>query len=76
MEASTKAAFLHVLKIPVFLSLGFADDQCFDFFFPLIIAVMIGTYVGKVVLSKLPQRAFLVLFQSVLFSIAVYLIIS
>ena len=42
----------------------------------LVIAVIVGTYVGKHLLKKMSERFFLILFQFVLTLIALYLVTS
>ena len=75
----TKAAcqaFLHVLKIPAFLTLGFAYEEHVALLIPCIIAVFAGTFFGKAVLAKLDNKVFVWIFQTVLILVAAHLIIS
>lgn len=76
---ATKAAcqmWLHLLKIPAFLSLGFDYRPHAPLLAVLVLAVIIGTYVGKTLLSRISPERFNILFQGLLVVIALYLIVS
>ena len=76
---ATKAAcqlWLHLAKIPAFLSLGFDYMAHWRLLAFLIVAVIVGTYFGKTLLGRMSERFFLVLFQVVLAGIAVLLIVN
>lgn len=76
---ATKAvcqAIAHALKIPAFLSLGFAFS---DYLLPLAILtfmVIVGTLIGKRILHRMPRDLFVKLFEGVLGLIATYLILG
>lgn len=76
---ATKAAcqmWLHLLKIPAFLSLGFDYRPHAPLLAVLVLAVIIGTYFGKALLSRISPERFNILFQGLLVVIALYLIVS
>ena len=76
---ATKAAcqfWLHLLKIPAFLTLGFNYLEHAPLLVCLIVAVIVGTYGGKRILESVPPRWFVIAFQVVLSTIAIYLIVS
>ncbi|MDH3202169.1 MAG: sulfite exporter TauE/SafE family protein [Myxococcales bacterium] len=76
---ATKAAcqtWLHLLKIPAFLALGFDYVPYAPLLLALIAAVIGGTYFGKHLLSMISKERFVLWFQVVLAILAVYLIIS
>jgi len=67
----------HIGKIPIFIFLfnvNYISE--FDILFPLVLAVFLGTNLGKKVLSFIPEKLFRKLFKIALFLIAVKLIIS
>ncbi len=66
----------HLLKIPAFLSLGFDYTVHTELLLALTLAVIVGTVVGKKLLSKLSSETFIRLFEIVLAAIAAYLIAS
>jgi len=73
----TKAAVqiaTHATKIPAFFLLGFDYGAYFGLIVPLALAAVIGTYVGRRLLSRLPLAAFRRLFVAVLFLISLNLI--
>ena len=76
---ATKAACQaagHLGKIPIFIlffNVSYLDD--WSVLLPLIIAVYIGTKIGKLMLGKLPEALFQNLFKSVLTLIAIQLIV-
>jgi uncharacterized membrane protein YfcA len=74
---ATKAAcqmWLHLLKIPAFLSLGFDYRPHLPLLAVLVVAVIIGTYAGKALLTRMSSTWFNILFQGLLCVIAIYLI--
>ena len=76
---ATKAACQaagHLGKIPIFFlffNVSYIED--WSVLFPLIIAVYVGTKIGKLLLGKLPEILFQNLFKSVLTLIAIRLIL-
>ncbi len=76
---ATKAVcqtWLHLLKIPAFLALGFDYAPYAPLLLALITAVIGGTYFGKHLLSMISKERFVLWFQVVLATLAVYLIVS
>lgn len=76
---ATKAACqfsVHLWKIPAFIAMGFDYAEYGKLLAILVIAVIVGTYVGKHLLKKMSERFFLILFQFVLTFIALYLVTS
>jgi len=76
---ATKAVcqmWLHMAKIPAFLTLGFDYAAHWPLLAGLVVAVIVGTALGKRLLGKMSERFFLVLFQGVLAIIAVVLIVN
>jgi uncharacterized membrane protein YfcA len=76
---ATQAAcqtWVHLLKIPAFLSLGFDYLPHLGLLAGLLLAVVIGTYVGKHMLERLSQATFVIIFQLVLIVMAVHLIVT
>lgn len=74
---ATKAAqqmFIHLLKIPLFLSLDFSYIENIDIITIMIIGVLIGTFGGVKVLEKLDEKLFRKIFKSVLFISAMRLL--
>ena len=76
---ATKAVcqtWLHLLKIPAFLALGFDYSPYAPLLLALIAAVIGGTYFGKHLLGMISKERFVLWFQVVLAILAMYLIIS
>ena len=76
---ATKAVcqtWLHLMKIPAFLSLGFDYIPYAPVLLALIAAVIGGTYFGKHLLTMISKERFVLWFQVVLALLAVYLIVS
>jgi len=76
---ATKAAcqtWIHLLKIPAFLALGFDYAPHVPLLFGLVAAVIGGTYFGKHLLSRISKERFVTWFQIVLALLAIYLIAS
>lgn len=66
---ATKASqqmFLHLLKIPLFLSLDFNYIEYSQIISIMVIAVLIGTFGGVKILSKLNEKVFRLIFKTVL----------
>ena len=76
---ATKAAFQaigHIGKIPIFIILfnvTYISD--WQILIPLIISVYFGTKFGKMMLGKLPEKTFKILFKVALTLIAIRLIV-
>lgn len=68
--------WLHLFKIPAFLSLGFDYTPHWGLLSWLIVAAIIGNVIGKRLLARISQDAFIVIFEWILGIIGVYLIIS
>jgi uncharacterized membrane protein YfcA len=76
---ATKAvcqAWSHFLKIPAFLSLGFPYRDHTGLISILLVCVILGTYLGKWLLSKVSNARFVLIYEAVLAVVAVYLIIG
>lgn len=74
---ATKAVcqtWLHLLKIPAFLALGFDYSPYIAVLAALVAAVIGGTYFGKHLLSRVSKERFVFWFQLVLALLAIYLI--
>ena len=75
---ATKAvcqSWLHLLKIPAFLAIGFDYIPHLGALAALMVAVIVGTYIGKYLLNRISRERFFVLFQVVLGGIALLLIV-
>lgn len=66
--------WVHAIKLPVFLSLGFDYEPHLPLLAALIPAVVAGTWIGKNLLKRLAERTFLQLFESLLLIVAIYLL--
>ena len=76
---ATKAVcqtWIHLLKIPAFLSLRFDYTPYAPLLGALVAAVIGGTYLGKHLLSMISKERFIFWFQLVLILLALYLILS
>lgn len=76
---ATKAVcqmWLHLLKVPAFLALGFNYAPYALPLVALVAAVIGGTYFGKHLLSRISKESFVLWFQVVLAILALYLIVS
>ena len=76
---ATKAvciAWGHVLKIPAFLTLGFNFLAHWPLLGALLVCVVIGTLTGRAILGRFSSKAFIMVYQTVLATIALYLILS
>ncbi|MEZ4287488.1 MAG: sulfite exporter TauE/SafE family protein [Polyangiales bacterium] len=58
--------WVHILKVPAFLSLAFDYRPFVGELALLIVSVIVGTYIGKSLLSRLSTKRFLFVFQFVL----------
>ncbi len=67
----------HLGKIPIFVFLfGVNYIKQYEILVPLIIAVYIGTYLGKKILSFIPENTFKLIFRICLTAIAIKLILN
>ena len=66
----------HLVKIPVFLSLGFAYRDHLGLILPLVAAAIVGTFLGTALLNRLPERAFQVGFRIVLAILGLRLLLT
>lgn len=76
---STKAAcqiFTHFLKVATFFAMGFVLGPYLSIFTGMLGMVFLGNYFGKWILHRLPERWFLVFFQSLIFMLAVRMIVQ
>jgi uncharacterized membrane protein YfcA len=76
---ATKAvcqAAVHLFKIPVFMSVGFDFSAELPFLASMVVAVVLGSLLGKRLLRQLSQAVFMKVFEAVLGSIAIYLIVN
>jgi len=76
---ATKAAiqtFGHFLKIPAFLSIGFAYREHVGLFVPLLACVVAGTFLGTRLLHRLSEDVFRPLFRGMLALLAARLLVS
>ncbi len=65
----------HIGKIPIFILLFDVDYmQEYEILIPLIMAVYIGTHIGKKILSFIPEKTFKLIFKICLTAIAIRLI--
>jgi uncharacterized membrane protein YfcA len=76
---ATKAAIQtvgHLIKIPVFISLGFAYRDHLHVILPLIACAIAGTIIGTSLLGRLNERAFQLIFRVVLGLLGLRLILQ
>lgn len=66
----------HVLKIPAFLSLGFSYGDRLGLVVPMILAGIVGTWMGTRLLSRLPAAAFRPAFEIVLAVLGLRLVLD
>lgn len=66
----------HLLKLPAFLALGFDYTPHVALLAALLGATVIGTLLGRKVLSRVPRRTFELIFQVVLLALAIHLVAS
>lgn len=74
---ATKASiqFLgHILKLSIYAYSGFAFHQYFHILAPMILAVLLGTWVGKKILFKMNERLFKLIFKWVITMVASYIL--
>jgi uncharacterized membrane protein YfcA len=65
---------VHLLKIPLFLSLDFNYIAHWDYLVVLCTCALVGSFIGIKVLHKVNEKLFKILFKSVLFFAAIRLI--
>ena len=73
----TKAAcqsVIHLVKILVFSGIGFAFGAHWGLLIPLLVAVIIGTWVGKALNARLSPKRFVLIYRVVLSALALRLI--
>ncbi|MDF1563262.1 MAG: sulfite exporter TauE/SafE family protein [Deltaproteobacteria bacterium] len=76
---ATKAACQsigHALKIPAFLTLGFDFQPHLGLVAAMVVAVILGTVLGKAILHRISRPFFLLLFESVLVVMALWLLLG
>lgn len=76
---ATKAAIQtvgHLAKIPAFLSVGFIYREHFDLMLPMVVASLLGTWLGTRLLGKMRTTHFRLAFQIVLGLLGLRLVIS
>lgn len=76
---ATKAlcqAYLHVLKIIAFGTIGFTFNEQWPTFLPMAGAVIAGTYLGKWLLGRLKENRFRLLYKVILSALAGKLILG
>ena len=76
---ATKAitqSWLHFLKLPAFLSLGFDYTADIPLLAVLLVCVVVGTHLGKRILEKIDEASFILYFEIVLGLIGLYLIVA
>lgn len=56
----------HVLKIIIYLFIGFSLSAYVHLIFLMVLSVIAGTYVGTKVLHKVPEKLFIVLFKGLI----------
>lgn len=66
----------HLLKVPAFLALGFDYLAWLPLIGVLVLCVIVGTLIGRLVLSRLSRGVFNALFEGTLAVIALYLLTS
>jgi uncharacterized membrane protein YfcA len=74
---ATKAvcqAFVHFMKIPAFLAVGFDYLSHATLSGVLIVCVVLGTLAGRWVLTRISRKTFVRVFETVLIGVALYLI--
>jgi uncharacterized membrane protein YfcA len=68
--------WLHLFKIPAFLSLGFNYTPHWQLLSWLVVAVVIGNLLGKWLLTRISHDMFILLFEVLLAVVGVYLLLS
>jgi uncharacterized membrane protein YfcA len=74
----TKAAcqiLVHVAKLPAFVALGFAYQDHLPLLGLLLVAVIVGTLIGKRILQRMKTETFVLLFEAVLVLLGLFLIV-
>lgn len=76
---ATKAvcqAWMHLLKLPAFFSLGFSYQEHAGLIAALLVCVVAGTYTGKQLLKCVSKDRFIAIYEWVLGTIALYLVFA
>lgn len=73
---ATCQAVIHLVKIFVFGAVGFAFYDHWKLLVPLLLAVVVGTWMGKLLNAKLTAKRFILIYRVVLSLLAVRLIYS
>ncbi len=76
---ATKAAIQtigHFLKIPAFLSVGFAYHEHVHVILPLLACAVVGTFLGTSVLKRMGERGFRLVFRVILWILALRLVLD
>jgi len=63
-------SLVHLSKTPVFLFLGFQYQSFFTLIIILVIAGMLGTFIGIKILDRINQNVFLKVFKIILFAVS------
>lgn len=61
----------HIFKLPTFIFIGFNYIGNFHIIIPLTIAAIVGTKIGVMILGKIPDMIFRIIFKTALFCAAV-----
>ena len=76
---ATKAlcqAYLHIIKIVAFSTVGFVFAEQWQKFLPMAAATIVGTYIGKWLLQHLKENRFRLLYKVILSALALRLILG
>ncbi len=76
---ATKAAAQvtgHLFKLFVYFSMGFQLGQYMPLVVVMVFAVLVGTYVGKRALDRVPERLFLILFKGLITLLCLKMIVG
>ena len=76
---ATKAAIQtvgHLVKIPAFMSIGFAYREHLDLILPLIACAVVGTIIGTRILRRMREGVFQIAFRVFLAALALRLILD
>ncbi|MBM66395.1 MAG: hypothetical protein CMH55_09195 [Myxococcales bacterium] len=65
---------IHLIKIGVFSGIGFAFTAYWDLLLPLLIAVIVGTWIGKALNARMSPQRFVLIYRVVLSLLALRLI--
>jgi uncharacterized membrane protein YfcA len=75
---ATKAAtqvFQHITKVVAFIALGFAVGPFLPLIGVMIVAVILGSYAGKLVLNRVPEKLFFWFFKITITALAIHMLI-